>query len=202
MITQRDLDVISPPPARRRRASAAGSPGEGWPASGDSSGEPASVGAPTSAVAAAPSIASEGPTRGSPSVSITAVITLRGPCQRPLLDELRARATTLLAAGVAELVVDLSAATAADPRLLRALSDLQRRAERHHASLILIEESGAFDAALETATLGQAFVIYRSQAPPPPAPTPDPSDPGPSDPGPSDTSTSDPSPMKTGASAP
>jgi hypothetical protein len=67
-------------------------------------------------------------------------------------------------------VVDLSAVTDADPGLLAALSRLQRGVERHHhASLTFSGAPDALAVALETATLAQAFLIYRSvQAPPDP----------------------------------
>lgn len=107
---------------------------------------------------------------GSVGISIATTLTIRGSCRRPVLDELRCRASALLAAGARDLVVDLSEVTEADTRLLRALSHLQRGVESHCGRLTLIGAPGALAAALETATLAQAFLIYRSMRPPPPEP--------------------------------
>jgi anti-anti-sigma regulatory factor len=116
---------------------------------------------------------------GSAGISIATTLTISGSCRRPVLDELRCRSSALLAAGARDLVVDLSDVTDADHRLLRALVHLQRGVENHCGRLTLIGASGALVAALETATLAQAFLIYRSVRPPPPESIPASDDPEP-----------------------
>jgi hypothetical protein len=75
---------------------------------------------------------------GSGAVSVTAVLTLCGPCPRPVLDDLAVRVTALLVAGVGELVIDLSAVTLADTQLLRAVARIRRVIEERGASVSLL----------------------------------------------------------------
>ena len=102
---------------------------------------------------------------GAAGISIAATLAVNGSCRRPVLDELRGRASALLAAGARDVVVDLSGVTEADTHLLRALSHLQRRVESHRGTLTLIGAPGALAAVLETATLAQVFLIYQSLRP-------------------------------------
>jgi ABC-type transporter Mla MlaB component len=99
---------------------------------------------------------------GSEAVSAAAVLTVSGPCPRPVLVDLAARVAALLATGVLELVLDLSAVTDADTRLLRALDAIHRRVDDAGGSLALTgEPPPRVAAALDAATLAQVFWIYR-----------------------------------------
>ena len=77
---------------------------------------------------------------GSGAGSVAAVLTLRGRCPRPVLDDLAGRVSALLAAGMGELVIDLSAVTEADPGLLRAVDRLRRVVEDRGGSVSLLGE--------------------------------------------------------------
>jgi ABC-type transporter Mla MlaB component len=171
VITKRDLDVISPPPPRVRRVRAGRGPIEKPPGLDEPSDAAPVAGSPT--VAAVPSTAAA-------PVSISATLTISGPCTRPVLDALRDHTSALLAAGARELVVDLSEVTDPNLGLLRTLSRIQRRVEHDHASLTLTGAPDALGAVLDTATLTQAFLIYRSLSHPPDerGPTPGHIDPG------------------------
>ena len=170
MITQRDLDVIGPPPSRGRRVRAGRGPIEKPPGLNEPSDAAPAVGSPT-----APAT----PSTAAAPVSISATVTISGPCTRPVLDALRDHISALLVAGAQELVVDLSEVTGPNLRLLRTLSRIQRRVEHHHAGLTLTGAPDALGAVLDIATLTQAFLIYRRLSHPPPerGPTPLPIDP-------------------------
>lgn len=75
---------------------------------------------------------------GSGTLSLAAVLTLRGPCPGPVLDDLAGRVTALLAAGMGELVIDLSAVTDADAGLLRAVDSIRRVIEERGGSVSLL----------------------------------------------------------------
>ena len=72
---------------------------------------------------------------GSGAMSVAAVLTLRGPCPRPVLDDLAGRVSALLAAGIGELVIDLSAVTDVDTRLLGAVDRISRVIEERGGSV-------------------------------------------------------------------
>jgi len=80
---------------------------------------------------------------GSGSMSLAAVLTLRGPCPRPVLDDLADRVTALLAAGMVELVIDLSAVTHAHPQLRRAVDRIRRLIEERGGSVSLLADDAA-----------------------------------------------------------
>jgi hypothetical protein len=182
MITGRDLNVIGPPTQQSRRPRIDRPPSETPPGS-DALPDGAPASGSASATAPAP------PSPGAAPVSISATLTLSGWCTAPVLDALRGQAEALLAAGVGALVVDLSAVTAPDPRLLRALSDLGPDIERHRATLTLIGAIDALAAMIDTATLAHASLIYRSLRQPPPDPVAQLIDPAPVDPGPMTSAT-------------
>jgi hypothetical protein len=87
---------------------------------------------------------------GSGAVSVAAVLSLRGPCPRPVLDDLPGRVTALLAAGIQELVIDLSRVTDPDTRVLRAVGRIRRVIEERGGSVSLLGDGAGRAAARPT----------------------------------------------------
>ncbi|MDQ1532214.1 MAG: hypothetical protein QOE37_2375, partial [Microbacteriaceae bacterium] len=134
MITSRDLDLIGPAPARPGR--------------------------PTPPQQAHPG---DRPLRAA-EVSTAAMVTVRGRCTRRVLEELTARVTALLEAGVRELVLDLSTVTDAGPRLPRAVRRLHQTISEHGGALTLAPAPPAASVgpAPPTTTPAQALLTSRS----------------------------------------
>lgn len=119
---------------------------------------------------------------GSGAVVVAAVLTLRGPCPSPVLDDLAARVGALLAAGVRELMLDLSAVTGAEPELLRAVGGLGQVVAEAGGSLALTGRAPlGLGPALYAATLAEASWVHRGlyDLPSKPASVPESDDRGP-----------------------
>ena len=98
------------------------------------------------------------------------MLTVRGAASPAALGELSDRAQGLLDAGIGQLVPDLSAARVG-PRLWRELSDIYLQVVKRGGSLRLtgLQPTQVLPE-LSTATLEQAFLVYRALLRPHPGP--------------------------------